>query len=203
MEFKSFIAIFYKQRKSFWVTVLVCVCLGALWQYAQKESVSSNLTLNITRAGSEQTTDYQYHDFYRLQADERFADTVVRWLGSPRMVSDIYANAQLSPYGFGIQSLSHVLKAERLSSQMIQVTYRAKNESDAKNIAVSLIERVNKEADMLNQDQKESAWFIVIGDNPVVSEGRISMLFTLFISLALGILIGFWVVLWRQYFVKQ
>lgn len=194
MEFKENIAIFRKHQNYFWRTVLVCVLIGAFGQFLQREHVTSNLTLNVTRLGKDITSDYQYHDFYRLQADERFADTVVRWLGSPRIVSDIYDDTTERERG--------VFKAERLSSQMIQVTYDASDEDSAKKIAQSLVSRINKETSDLNKDQQESSWFAIVGGEPVTKDGKIGMLSVLTIALVLGMFIGFWVVLIKHYFSK-
>lgn len=203
MELKAIIAIFRKQKKYFWMTVFTCIFVGALLQYFQKESVASNLTLNITRLGKDTTSDYQYHDFYRLQADERFADTVVRWLGSPRMIADIYEDVRLIASDDNNQSsLPHAFKAERLSSQMIQVTYSADNAMASQKIAQSLIFRVNARATALNKDQQETTWFVVVGGDPVVSDGRVGIALMLAIALALGIFLGFWAVLFRHYFSK-
>jgi capsular polysaccharide biosynthesis protein len=196
MEFREIIVIFRKHKHYFWMSVFGCVLVGFFFQQLQPMYVTSNLTLNVTRLGSDKTTDYQYHDFYRLQADERFADTVVRWLESPRIVSDIYADTRINT----AEKNKHAFKAKRLSSQMIQVTYVAVDEASAQKIAQSLIDRVNTETRSLDKEQQESAWFTVIGNDPVASDGRISILFILTISFVLGIFVGFWVVLGRHYF---
>jgi len=204
MEFKDIIAIFRSHARAFVVTVLVCVALGVLFRFVQKDFVVSNLTLNVTRTGAEETTDYQYHDFYRLQADERFADTVVRWLSSPRVVADIYSwissdSQDAERLHMGDERF-RAFKAERLSSQMIQVTYKASGTTEARAIARSLIKQVNEEIATLNKDQQEASWFVVVGDEPVTSDGKISLTVTIAIALALGIFLAFWVVLVRHYF---
>lgn len=200
MEFKEIIAIFRARKKAFWVTVSACIVIGLVWQYSQREYVVADLTLNVTRLGSDKTTDYQYHDFYRLQADERFADTIVRWIASPRMISDIQESARLDPND---RSTSPHLKAERLSSQMIKVTYAAKDATVARRMAQSIENRVNAESNVLNKDQQETSWFMVIGSEPVTQDGRFSLAFALAVSSALGLFLGFWVVLLRHYFTKR
>jgi capsular polysaccharide biosynthesis protein len=203
MELREYIAIFRKHRKYFWVTVCAFVIVALVWQHWQGEYVVGNLTLNVTRLGSDKTTDYQYHDFYRLQADERFADTVVRWLESPRMVSDIYESAQVNVDTASDRTLSHALTAERLSSQVIQVTYNAENALVARKISQSLIDKVNTEAGALNKDQQEVSWFVVVGSDPVIRDGRFGLMLALVVSFVLGFFVGFWVVLFRHYFLSS
>jgi capsular polysaccharide biosynthesis protein len=199
MEFKAIIAIFRKHKQSFWITVAVCIVIGIIGQRLQTDAVASNLTLNVTRLGAEKTADYQFHSFYRLQADERFADTIVRWIASPRLVADIASEAHLNSDD---GAFSRTIKAERLSSQMIQMTYHAKDASAAQKIAQAIVKRVNIEADTLNADQQEASWFAVVGDEAVVRDARLNLTIALALSLVIGVFLGFWTVLLRHYFTK-
>ncbi len=122
MEFKEWLDIFRKRTRMMITVILGCIAVGVLWYVFQPRGLAADLTLNVTRIGSQETSDYKYDDFYRLQADERFADTVVRWLGSPRIVSDIYSTAHLDADSLGLSGLNKAFKSERLSSQMIRVT---------------------------------------------------------------------------------
>jgi capsular polysaccharide biosynthesis protein len=200
MELRDMIDIFRRHAKYFWMIVFVCIVIGMAWQhFFQKNNVVSDLTLNIARSGSAHTDAYQYDDFYRLQADERFADTVVRWLASPRMATDIYENIHIDTSSLSSRDLTHSFAAERLSSQMIRVTYSAENEQVAKKLSQSIISNLNRESMDLNKSQQDQTWFLIVGDDPVVRDGRLSVLFVMGISIALGIFIGFWMVLLRHY----
>lgn len=199
------IDIFRRHMQYFLLIVCACVVIGVAWQhFFQKNGFVSNLTLNVARSGSDHTDAYQYDDFYRLQADERFADTVVRWLASPRMATDIYENVHIATSNMSSRALAHSFTAERLSSQMIAVTYTADTEQNAQRLAQSIIGMVNQETLSLNKGQTQtSTWFVVVGDSPVVRDGRLSVLFVAGISLALGVFIGFWMVIFRHYFGKD
>ena len=200
MELRDMMDIFRRHAKYFLWIVCICVVIGMAWQhFFQKKSVVSNLTLNIARSGSAHTDAYQYDDFYRLQADERFADTVVRWLASPRMAMDIYENIHIDTNGLSSRSLTHSFVAERLSSQMIQVTYSAEDEQAARKLSQSIVSNLNKESITLNKSQQDQTWFLIVGDDPVVRDGRQSALFAMGVSIALGVFIGFWMVLLRHY----
>lgn len=199
MEIKKFIDLFKKQARLFWFTVGICIFVGVIWQTSQRDFFVGNLTLNITRGGREITSDYQYHDFYRLQADERFADTVVRWLQSPRIVTDIYGNIGLSSEHVGTRTLSRLIKAERLSSQVIQVTYQANDEQTSKEIAHSIVNRLNQESEALNVDSKEYAWFVIRGDEPITRSGKLNTDFVVTVSFLVGLFFGFWAVLFKHY----
>lgn len=195
MELKLLIGIFRTYRKTFFWTVIVFVTVGVLWQIFQPKVFDADLTLNVTRKGTQMTSDYAYDDFYRLQADERFADTVVRWLGSARMISNIAAEAKVSD--------DIAFKAERLSSQMIRVRYRVSQSDLAQPLSQALLRVVNKETEALDRQQREDTWFVVIGDDPVIQDGRTSWTLALGVALALGIFFGMWTVLWKYYLSEE
>lgn len=199
MELRDYIDIFKKQEKMFWVIVLISVLVAIVWQQNQSASYQATLLLNIGRGNVQNTDQYTYDSFYRLQADERFADTVVRWLGAPRVVEDIYATAGLDPKSVGIRDLKNAFTAKRLSSQVIEVTYADPDEKALKQISASAASVLNYYAESLNKENKESNWFVVIGSDPVIRDARFSLSLAMAVGLALGIFIGFWAALLRHY----
>lgn len=196
-----FIRICKKYKHIFFLTIILILVIGFFWQLLQKEFVMAEVTLNVTRLSSEKTSDYQYHDFYRLQADERFADTIVRWIETPRMMADTYGALHIAPVDTELSwPVRHTLTAERLSSQMIRVRYPSRTETEARAIAQSLTDHVNTMTAALNKDQKEAAWFTVVHDEPISQDGRVSMVFVLALSGLLGVFFGFWLILLAHYF---
>lgn len=192
MELREFIGIFAKDRKVFFGIVLGAFILGVLVFRFQPNRYQATLLLNVTRGGSVETSDYRYDQFYRLQADERFADTVVRWLGAPRMRADIAAKAG------GVAPFSN-FSVKRLSSQMIEVSYLSGTSVHFKEYATALTDRVNAETAKLNEAARDADWFTVIADEPVIADAKWSFLPLAIGSLALGIFVGFWTVLVRRY----
>ncbi len=200
MELKELIAIFQKQAHFFFGVVLLCLGVAFFWQVNQRPLFQSSLLLNIGRTGAQETTDYTYDSFYRLQADERFADTVVRWLAAPRVVEDIYNGAHLRAEDLSVRDLKHAFSAGRLSSQMIEVSYAGPNEKVLSDVSASMMTVLNHYTESLNKENREKNWFVIIGNDPVVRDGRIGITLTLLVGLAVGLFIGFWGVLLRHYF---
>src|SRR6185369_11231391 len=194
MEFKQLIRIFREDTLFFLGVVLFSIALSLLWQNNQKMSFQASLLLNIGRTGMEQTGDYTYDDFYRLQADERFGDTVVRWLSSPRVVEDIYKDAHLNPDTLGIRDLKKAFQAGRLSSQVIEVTYSGTNERLLGQLSGSVVNVLSHYTENLNTENKEKNWFVVVGNDPVIRDGRVASFTALVVGLASGLFIGFWAV---------
>jgi len=193
MELKEYLAIFRKNFGTFLLTVGFVLVGGLVFYKLTPLTYKIFLDLNVTRTGLQETSDYQYDNFYRLQADERFADTVVRWLGSPWIQEKIYNGANAG-------SEERKIKAQRLSSQFIQVTFVLRDRSQAKNISRSIVENINKQAEELNKYQKGKNWFTVLGNEPVARENKTGLALATIIFLALGIFMGIWVVFIKNYF---
>lgn len=199
MEFIRCINILKKDARLFWGIVLACLVLAAIWQQSQGPRFEATQLLNVGRDGTQATTDYTYDGFYRLQADERFADTAVRWLGSPRVAEDIYREAEISVRG----DAGEAFQAGRLSSQMIEVRYEAASPEALTRLGRAIPLVLNRYAESLNQNFRESSWFVIVSSDPVVEDGRVPVLPALSIGLLLGLFLAFWGVLLRHYLLRK
>jgi uncharacterized protein involved in exopolysaccharide biosynthesis len=200
MDLTEYIDIFRKQARAFGLIVALSVAIAFAWQGLQPKSYDVTLLLNIGRSSEQQTTEYTYDSFYRLQADERFADTVVRWLQSPRVVEDIYAEAKIDTDTIGLRGLRSAFSGKRFSSQMIEVAYGSRNERQATELSRAITTVLSRYTESLNKENSELGWFAVIGSDPVIRDGRMSLPIALSVGAALGVFFGFWGVLLRHYF---
>ncbi|MFA7319697.1 MAG: hypothetical protein WC022_03840 [Parcubacteria group bacterium] len=194
MEFKEYINIIKKSRKLFFGTIFVIVAISLGYFYFLPVRYDASLTLNITRAGSQETADYKYDDYYRLQADERFADTLVEWLKSPRTVNDICTAANLDT--------SKIIKdivAEKRSSQVVAVSFSADTASSAQKIAAGAVNVLNGNTEALNMDQKENTWFKLVYGAPVIVKYHPNYEIIFLAALCLGIFLAFWAVMIKHY----
>ncbi len=206
MELKDYLKIFVKNLVWFSLVLLLAMAIGAGYKHyrnSQPATYQVSLLLNVTRTGIQATDNYRYDDFYRLQADERFADTVVRWIENPRLVTNVYNETGMISGGIDLSELSKFFDAKRLSSQAIEVNFTAKSAVEAQNLSENLVKAINSEIKNLNQFQKEESWFKIIGDEPVIKEYKITWKSVLLISIVLGIFLGIWVVLIKHYLTRE
>lgn len=166
--------------------------MGLVIQIAFSGKHKVVLDLNITRTGYQENTDeYRYDEFYRLQADEKFADTVVQWVKSERLKEDIFNNSGKLNF--------EKMKAERLSSQMIRLSFIVKDSDFAKKISLVVENVLNEKTRELNLEQKNPNWFKILVSEPVVNDYKIPLEKLFFILLVGGVFVGFWVVLIKHY----
>ena len=168
MELKEYFLIIKKQLKSFFAISGLVVAIGLAYLFFRPVSFDTSLILNITRSGAQVSNSYEYDDFYRLQADEKFAETIVEWLKSPRTEEDIYANSGIDTASYDLKKLTSSILAEKRSAQIVAVSFSAPNQKMAKSIALSVSKIISQNIQNLNQDQKEAAWFEIVSNDPVI-----------------------------------
>jgi len=194
MELRDFCRIFTDRRELFFWIFAGFVLVSLLILRFQPERFETSLTLNVSRSGTQATSDYTYGQFYRLQADERFADTVVRWLATPSIRSDIRDASSVSA------DVAGSIDAKRFSSQMIAVTYVSRSESGFGDMAHAVPDILNRETMRLNALSKDPDWFVILADAPQVRDARVSARLLLPLGIALGAFFGFFGALTAWYF---
>lgn len=204
MDFKDFINLLKKERTLFLGVVAVCVGLAVGFQFLRPTEYRTVVSLHIARtvdASDQSSHEYRYGDFYRLQADEKFADTVVRWLLSPGIVLDILeasGEGRGAPYG----DLARQFEPKRLSSQFIEVRFSSSHSERGEKIATALRSVLNTRAQELNAQSSpgQDGWFSVVVDDPVTYRHEPDYLLTAFLAGIVGVFLGAWVVLLKEYF---
>jgi hypothetical protein len=201
MDIKEYIAIFIAHKKFFWITVLAVWFGAALWQATQPALYQATLLLNVGRTAAPVTTEYTYDNFYRLQADERFGDTLVRWLQNPRIVSDILESAGVASDHYSQKELSKIFTAKRLSSQVVEVTFSTTDRSTLPRYAEGIKEVTGQYTSALSGG--EANWFRVVGSDPVIRDARTPAWPFLGASFLGALFTAFWVTLGKHFFVEQ
>lgn len=199
MELKEYLRIIKKDIKVFLAIVGAVVIAAAAYFYLRPTTFSTSLTLDVTRKGAQDTADYKYDGFYRIQADEKFAETVVQWLKSPRVIAEVMKEADMNSQDMSLKKLSKVVKPEKMSSQVISVTYSSSDPKTAQNMATALQKIISKNTDNLNKDQREDAWFEVVAHDHITKRDIFNPVMILIVAVLIGIFAAFWVVMIRHY----
>lgn len=199
MELKEYLNI-VKKYKGLFIGTVIAVVLGSLAYFSLRPvSYNVSLALNISRSGGQATSDYKYDDFYRIQADEKFAETVAEWLKTPRVAEDIYQEAGINTQNFSLRKLTKIIKAEKMSSQVVLVSFGAPSGKDGQKIAASVCKIISQNTQNLNRDQKEEAWFEVLSASPVIRENYFDPKIVIIVSILAGIFLAFWITLGKHY----
>jgi len=171
-------------------TVIIAILISYAWSVRYSQTYSTSLLLNISRAESQQTADYRYDQFYRLQADEKFAETIVEWLKSPGVAQDIFAKAGVSASQKTMRQLSKSFRAEKLSSNLIAVQYSTQTNDEAGKIAPAVESIVSEKTKDLNSTARDPNWFQIDMTNLIVLKNLQDLRLNLGIAALAGIFFG-------------
>ena len=199
MELRDFLNIFYKARLLYLGIIGAFLLLGALFLAYQPKEYQSSLLITIGRTEGVTASEYSYDGFYRLQADERFADTLVKLLGTSRVAEDIFADAKLPGSG-----KDKYFSAKRLSSQVVEVTYRSTDKQVLTSLGESIPRVLTRYTDELNREAiPNENWFRIVAALPVIEGARVAASIVLGVALFFGVFVGFGVILFRYYLGKS
>lgn len=199
MDLKEYLQIFKKNSKLFFAVIFIVILAVFVFFSSQAVFFKISLTLNISRQGVQDTQDYRFDHFYRLQADEKFSETVVEWLKRPRIVADIYSSSDLNIENLNSKKLSGLISAEKRSSQIVAVNFSAPNPDIAQKISAGIFEVISQNTQSLNETQKENDWFKIIAGKPIIVKNNPDYPILFAISFLVGLFLGFWAVMFKHY----
>lgn len=200
MELRKFGRIIRDNSLVFWGIPVLFVVLGISYSLWKPISYTTSMTVSITRKGTQTTQDYKFDDFYRLQADERFAETLVQWLKSPSIVSEILKRSGITQGEADPKSLSKIFDPKKLSSQVVSMTFSSESEEKAEKLSQAMLLILRENTESLNQDQKQENWFKIIGKDPLIVRDTADLLLVVFLCLAAGFFVSTWSVLLINYY---
>lgn len=194
MTLIDFIAIFTVRRKLLFAIVVGILLLSLALYRLQIKSYEASLLLSVTRLAVQESSDYHYDQLYRLQADERFADTLVRFLESGEAGRSLKEAGDLTG-GEAILFSRKGVRATRLSSQLIEVRYRVRSERAGKRLGDAIVTLSNQYTEELNETAHDPAWFLVIGTPALLSDARFTWKEMFLGGVFFGLLVAFWTAL--------
>lgn len=202
MELRDFLNLFIRRRQLIFGIVAASLVVGFLSYRLQTQWYQGTVLLSVTRQGAEETTDYQYDHFYRLQADEQMANTVARYLETEIGRRDTARRALLSSVR-ETEFIERKVTALVLASNLVQVTYRAKTPTEAERIAGALSEAGERYIAGLNEQAGDRNWFTLVATEALLRDGRFTLPIALGIGGAAGLGVAFWTVLGLWYWRGQ
>lgn len=198
MELRDFLQIFIHRQSLIAGIIGIALVIGFLGYRLQTQWYEGVALLSVTRQAAEATPEYQYDHSYRLQADERMADTLARYLESEIGRRDTARRVPLT----GIHETEFIesrVSALRLSSNLVQVSYAATTPTEAERIAEAFLETGERYVTSLNEQAGNRNWFTLVASDPYTKDGRFTLPIALGVALVLGAIVAFWTVLGLWY----
>ncbi|MFO7806959.1 MAG: hypothetical protein R6V40_00865 [Candidatus Moraniibacteriota bacterium] len=198
MEFKDFIKLIGKYKHLLILIVLLFLVAGFfVWRY-QTDFYLASFSVDIDRNNFQQSEEYKYDQFYRLEADEKFAENIVYWAGDPSFLLGVKKDfLELGGENFGdIKGIS----ANQLSSNYVKIEYKGFVKKEVFTAYKALKKNLQEKTKKLNYENNDPNWFKLNNGELVVHKGNPSLLLYLSIALAAGFLAGIFLILFIYYF---
>ena len=203
MELKEYVKIVKRYKMLFFGVWIIFAGFVMVWFFSRPQSFEAVMSIDIARHSGQESSqssgEYDFDQYYRLEADESFAETLVQWLKDPGVVNFVFSDSKIQASGESLSSYSKFFKAERLASNYIQVKYATNSTAEAAAIFNSAKEIIAAKTDALNADSKDSNWFKAIFSGPVVAQKKLQLLPVLVGALVGGFLLSIFSVLTRYY----
>lgn len=194
MSIYQLIHIFVERKQTFLVTFLTVVIAVFVFSSSQSNSYRGEVLLSITRTALEEAADYRFDEYYRFQADERLAETLVQYLDSASGKRAVADKAKLSEKNRD-QYLESKLRIAKRGTNGILVQYKAFGREESMRLGEALSLVANAYLILLNEDARDLTWFTVLSEPPVVAEAKWGIIRVVGVGFFGGIFLAFWAVL--------
>lgn len=200
MELIELFNLIKKNQVVFAGVFLLVFLTGLFFYYQQNQIYLASMAINISREKQNANQDYQYDQFYRLQADEKFGQNIVNWVGDSGLMNN--SKEDFIALGKGNWEDISKVKAVQASSNYIKVEFKSKTSQSALVFGKVLKENLNKKNQQLGGEKEQNNWFKLIIDDTQVVKNKVNFPFFLITTILLAILMGIFGVLLAHYFDK-
>jgi len=190
MELREYYKIWRENISVVIYTIVITAIVVYAWSMRVSQNYNTSFLLDISRAENQPTSDYRYDQFYRLQADEKFAEAIVEWLKTPGVAQDIFSRAGIGTEQKTMRQLAKSFGAEKLSSLAIRVSFSTQTKEEAEKVAAAVSNVVSAKTENLNKEARDPNWFKVDISNLVVLKNIQDLRINLAIAALAGLFIG-------------
>jgi capsular polysaccharide biosynthesis protein len=190
MELREYYKILKLNMSVIFYTILISIVVVYAWSMKQSETYSASVLLNISRMETQSSADYRYDQFYRVQADEKFAETIGEWLKMPGIASEIMTKANINQVGKTVRTLSKSFQSDKMAPEIVEVRYSTTNQDDAKKISDALGGVITEKIKSLNSEAKDPNWFSVTPSNLVILRNVQDLKINLSLAIVVGLFFG-------------
>jgi len=193
MELDDYIRSIFRHK---WLIIIIPL-IAAIGTYAYAHSVpityDASVSMTIKRVNAPETVDFQYDEYYAIQASDLVAQTVVSWLATPSVVTEIYQQAEIDPAIKSLSEISKRFQTRKMSSQNILVKINEESAEVAKKLATVISDVVIERVGQLVTSTTSQASFEAQGAEPVVIEKKTDSVLFSFVGLIAGFFIGLFI----------
>ncbi len=202
MELREYYKILKNNFSILVTTIAVFLVIAYAWTVRVSQSYIASVALNISRNDIQSTADYRYDQYYRIEADEKFSDTVEQLFRIPGVAQEIFSRAQVNK-NYTLGQLRKSFKATKLSPELVEVHYTCDSKETADKISEAIASVVSERVKSLNKNSSDDTWFSIIPSNYIVSKNDQNIYLNLGVAFIGGLLVGILLAFFKHYLTNE
>jgi len=194
------IKIEFKEYKEVLIFALGVALVAGIFTWQKQDKYEASLSLTVSRYGTQSAQDYKYDNYYAVKATDEFGNTVAGWFKTPEMTQAIFKKADFQFSHQSLDSLKKRFQAAKISPNLVEVRFSAKDESTAKKLAEAVVNSVSEKVSLLNASSWQGISFLVMGSEPVIVKNSLAVWWNVLAGFLVGLVVGFFIKISREYF---
>ncbi|MEW6407843.1 MAG: Wzz/FepE/Etk N-terminal domain-containing protein [Patescibacteria group bacterium] len=196
---KNYLQIIISHKKLILFVAALCAIFSFIFVKVYPTTYTASTLLSIHRVNKEVTEDFQYDNYYAIQAAEFVGNTVVSLLQSPEAILEIYKKAKLDR---DIDIFHEVKKfrPKQLSSHLVKVKITNQSQEKAEKLAKATVAVINDKVKKLEVDPQKQNSFEIGAQGSVISTNKYNPYLVTALGLICGLFLGVGLAFLGEYF---
>lgn len=144
MELKDYLQILKKAKTQIFLTTLAVILIVFLASVLIPSHFEASFSVYITKESQSTTSEFEYDQYYSLQAKDELSKFVEQYLKNPAVSSEILRKADVSPEDYFLPLRRHFFQVYALSSQEVQINFKLKTPDKAEKVAAKTHTKLNE-----------------------------------------------------------
>ena len=200
MELKEYLKVLKKYKTTFVVIWVGAIAFGLIAASLVPQRYKTTFSIDITRDTQEEgTQEYDFDQFYRLEADDRFGRTIVEWFSDGAIVNNIHAVARSVEENFENEELETKFKAKKLANSYLRVSFLVSEKKEVKPLFLGGKKVLNEKTKEFNGGFNKQSSFKLIFNGPTIANATIPLTPLLISLIGSGFFLAAFGIMFRKY----
>lgn len=203
MSSPNYLKIVGSHKTLIFICAVLCGLLALIFSIMKPVSYEALIAFSIQKVNRQDTSDFQYDNYYAIQASELLGNTIVGWAESPETIREAYQAAGLTTAGDDLGALARKVKAKQISAHLVQVKFSQPDRDRANQVATGLSAVIKKKAENIEKSADGQNSFLVAASDPVVREKKYGSATLALAGIICGLFVGLGIAFGREYLKKS
>lgn len=200
---KNYFRIISSHKKLILLIIILCGILSFIAAKVIPTTYTASTLLLVHRTNKIETKDFQYDNYYSIQATEAVGNTVASLLQSPELILEIYKKAKLENTIKNISSDVKKFRPKQISSHLIRLRVTTQNSQDSEKLIKAGVEVLQNRISQLETNYDKKGSFEISAENPIVFANKYSPLTVTILGLICGLFLGIALAFLFEYFREE